>query len=173
MAEPQPPTIQDAARELRKHLRLSQQAMATQLGLSMGALRNYEYGGVADPDARALHAYTMAAELGDRPDLAAVFREALYRGMGSSDPSNGHLYIEPKDEFERVLITALLASIRGIGEFQRFQIPVLESLNKPVQTLSRRLPLNQQTREFFNRGVVNVYASCPRQFLLKKTKETK
>lgn len=170
MMERHPPAIQDAARELRKHLRLSQQAMATQLGLSMGALRNYEAGSVTTPDAKALFAYLMTAQFGDRPDLAALFREALNREIGSLDASNGQLYIEPKDEFERVLITALLASIRGMGDFRRFQIPVFEALNKPLQILNSRLPINEATRELFNRGVVNLYASSPKRFLLKETK---
>jgi transcriptional regulator with XRE-family HTH domain len=74
--------IQRAARLLRAYLHLSQQAMATALGLSMGALRNYESGAVTAPNARAATAYMMAAARAGRPDLAEVFRDALHRSCG-------------------------------------------------------------------------------------------
>jgi hypothetical protein len=56
--------------------------MATSLGLSMAALRNYESGRVIAPGARAGYAYMMAAEASERPDLAQVFRSALDRALG-------------------------------------------------------------------------------------------
>lgn len=80
-----PLTVQAAARGLRAHLGLSQQAMATKLSLSMGALRNYESGAVPSPEARPLYAYLICAETQKRPQFASVFRAALYKVLGVPD----------------------------------------------------------------------------------------
>src|SRR5262245_4265420 len=89
MAEIRDMTFQQGARELRKHLDQSQQSMATFLGLSMGALRNYETpDAVTTPDARAATAYLLAAEMSGRLDLVEVFRSALHQAMGIEEPSS-------------------------------------------------------------------------------------
>jgi len=72
-------TFQQATRELRAALRLSQQAMASYLGLSLAALRNYESGIVKHPDARAAYAYMKIA---GRPEAVRVFELALCRALG-------------------------------------------------------------------------------------------
>lgn len=77
-------SFQMAALKLRANLGMSQQAMATSLGLSMGAVRNYESGAV-DPEARAAVAYLLAAEADGRPrmlGLMAVFVDAVERALG-------------------------------------------------------------------------------------------
>jgi hypothetical protein len=74
-------TYQVAARELRRHLHLSQQGMATCLRLSMGAVRNHESGAVEAPDARSAAAYMLGAGRAERWDLAQIFRLALYRAL--------------------------------------------------------------------------------------------
>ena len=89
-----PLTVQDAARGLREHLGLSQQAMATKLALSMGALRNYESGAVPNPEPRPLYAYLICAETEKHPQFASVFRAALYQALGVADDWGGRGAIE-------------------------------------------------------------------------------
>jgi transcriptional regulator with XRE-family HTH domain len=157
--------IREAARDLRAHLGRTQQAMAGDLGLSMGALRNYERGTVATPEPRPLYAYMMAAELSQRPDLAAIFRSALYKVLEISDSSDGILSIEPRDDFERVLIAAMLSSIRGAGPFAKFQGPVFSALVKPCKLLNQALPRITLTWQTFSDAAAK-FAACPTQFKL-------
>jgi transcriptional regulator with XRE-family HTH domain len=163
MVEPRDTTFQHAARELRDHLHRSQQSMATFLGLSMAALRNYESGAVTAPDARAATAYLLAAEMSDRLDLVEVFGSALHQAMGIEEPSfrkrieelpegggdlenlrilaqmgqlRTHplaktLFIEPVNDFEKRMITALLACIRGQGPFKKYQKSIYQALASP------------------------------------------
>ena len=74
--------FQTGTRELRVLLGRSQQAMATSLGLSMGALRNYEAGKVW-PEARAAAAYMMAAHAAGAGALALVFADVLESIVGT------------------------------------------------------------------------------------------
>ena len=77
-------SFNQAARKLRSHMGRSQQSMATELGVSMAALRNYESGAVTKPDARALAAYLIRSKYIDRPrmDLANVFYDLLQTELG-------------------------------------------------------------------------------------------
>jgi transcriptional regulator with XRE-family HTH domain len=145
-------TIQEAARELRAHMKESQQAMATGLGLSMGAVRNYESGAVAVPEARPLYAYMLTAETGGRPDLAAVFRSAFYDVVNRNDYSNGHLAVEPTNAFEEILVAALLAVVRKEG-FEKLRVPLLETLVAPYKALARDLPVGTFNTLLFNAKV--------------------
>jgi transcriptional regulator with XRE-family HTH domain len=74
-------TINQAVRDLRKRLDLSQQAFATRLGLSISAIQNYEK--ERKPDARALYALMMHAQRSGRPDLENVFRTELGRELNA------------------------------------------------------------------------------------------
>jgi transcriptional regulator with XRE-family HTH domain len=135
-------TVQEAARQLRSYLGLSQQAMATSLFLSMGAVRNYEAGSVSAPEARPLYAYLLCAEQAKRPQLAAVFRAELYRALGvPRDEWSGLGSIEPLDNFERLLVATLLATLRGEGSLQSFRTAVFEALEEPAGIVSRKLGL--------------------------------
>src|SRR5215813_2916338 len=96
--------IQNAARTLRGRLKMSQQAMATRLNLSMAALRNYESGATESPDPRPLYAYMMEAEKSEEKELAATFRHALYESLNMPDNWRGLLPIEPRDDFEKILV---------------------------------------------------------------------
>jgi transcriptional regulator with XRE-family HTH domain len=174
MAEKQKATIPQAARELRICLGYSQQRMAGELNLSMGAVRNYESGAVGVPEARPLYAYTMAAERYNLPELAAVFRAAMYDVLAVPDSSKGKLIIEPKDDFERILIAAMLASIRGNGAFRQFQKPVFQALVEPCRLLNRKVSLYLDVAiEAYNNEVRRLIASHPEKFFLSKVKEAK
>lgn len=77
-------TVKEAARELRAELKYSQQTMASTLGISMAALRNYESGAVANPDARAALAYLQAAQTCGRADLAGAFESKFGEAIGGA-----------------------------------------------------------------------------------------
>lgn len=70
-----------ATRELRAHLRYSQQAMASFLGVSMGAVRNYECGAV-EPEAGPIAKYLAAADDAGLDDLVDFFYIRLQRRLG-------------------------------------------------------------------------------------------
>jgi transcriptional regulator with XRE-family HTH domain len=77
--------IYEAVKELRHALGLSQQAFATQLGLSIRAVVNYEKDRA--PTARALAQLEKLASDNDHSELARIFRDALGSelGFGMSD----------------------------------------------------------------------------------------
>jgi transcriptional regulator with XRE-family HTH domain len=75
-------SFQQAARELRVYLNLSQQSMATVLGLSMGALRNYESSRVINPDPRAAAAYLIVAKNARLLELHKVVYFSLQDALG-------------------------------------------------------------------------------------------
>lgn len=139
--------IQNAARELRTCQGLSQQAMASMLTLSMGAVRNYESGAVADPEPRPLQHYVRVATLFARPDLAAIFRRALNEALSIHDVWDGQLTTEPVGAVDRLLLAAVLASVHGnIREnsaLSEFRDPVLRALRGPCRLLIKKLHLKR------------------------------
>jgi transcriptional regulator with XRE-family HTH domain len=91
------PNIHGAVRELRKALSLSQQAFATQLGMSIRAVVNYEKD--RSPTARALAQLERLAAETHHPELARTFRQALgsQLGLGMSERlplSSEELYLD-------------------------------------------------------------------------------
>jgi len=75
-------TIQKAARQLRSHLGLSQQAMANKLEISFAALRNYETGAVMTPGPRALSRYMILARQAHLVGIERAFYEAFFLHCG-------------------------------------------------------------------------------------------
>lgn len=131
-------TFQQAARELRAHLKRGQQSMATFIGITMAALRTYESGKVAAPDARAATAYLLAAEACGRPDLVGVFGSALHRALGlkslaywANEGISKTLFYGTVNHFEERMIKALLACLRAQGPFRQYRESVLQALAKP------------------------------------------
>ena len=74
------PNLNTAVKELRSALGLSQQAFATQLGLSIRAVVNYEKNRA--PTARALAQLEQLASDNHHPELARIFRDALGNELG-------------------------------------------------------------------------------------------
>src|SRR3974377_623699 len=74
------PNLNTAVKELRNALSLSQQAFATQLGLSIRAVVNYEENRA--PTARALAHLEQLASDNHHPELARIFRDALGNELG-------------------------------------------------------------------------------------------
>jgi len=69
-----------AIRRLRQSLKMSQQAFANELGLSIGAITNYERG--REPEGKSLGSLYQVAMKNGQFKVAAVFREKLVREMG-------------------------------------------------------------------------------------------
>jgi transcriptional regulator with XRE-family HTH domain len=87
----------EAVKELRKTLGMSQQAFATKLGMSIRAIVNYEKDRA--PAAKALAQLEKLASEHEQPELARTFRDALgtQLGLGTSDRpqlSNEELYLD-------------------------------------------------------------------------------
>ena len=72
--------LNTGVKELRRALGLSQQIFATQLGLSIRAVVNYEKDRA--PTARALAQLAKLASVNEQPELARVFRDALGSELG-------------------------------------------------------------------------------------------
>ncbi len=123
--------------------------MAGKLNLSMGSIRNYESATIKAPDPRALYAYILAAETGNRADLAAVFREVLYSEIQIHNFMSGGLAIEPTDSFEQILVAGLLATIRK-DEFAKFRKRVLTALVEPCKTLTGGMVDKGELQEQFS-----------------------
>ena len=77
-------TIDKAVRTLRAYLGKSQQVFATELCISMAALRNYEKG-QHQPQAKALFAFHKTALLAGRQDLAEYFFLAAVESLNLDD----------------------------------------------------------------------------------------
>jgi hypothetical protein len=155
-------TIQSAARALRAHQLRSQQSMATALGLSMGALRNYESGAVTKPEPRPLYAYMRQAIGSGRDDLAAVFRRALNETLGIPDDWRGQLGVEPLSSFESVMVTAMLMSVRRRPPFEKFQKQVFRALEEPCRLLAKGLSQTKAEKEAF-RAIVAQLSSVTKE----------
>ena len=85
MASEQGKVLTKAAKELRVSLGLSQQAVAVKLGLSIGAVANYERGDVASIDARPLYQYFALAQNSKKTRIAKLFHDALRQSLGIQD----------------------------------------------------------------------------------------
>jgi hypothetical protein len=80
-------TVNQAVRALRKHVRKTQQIFATDLGISISSLNNYERKRIPEP--RQLLAFERAAVGAGRRDLAKVFGARSMKPSGSGGPSRG------------------------------------------------------------------------------------
>ena len=103
----------------------------------MGALRNYESGAVALPDARALYQYMAKAELAGWEDLAKVFRTALLGMMGAADRPGDLAVLKPVNELEHLILTATLATFRGQGPYRKHQKRLFNALKEPVRLTAK------------------------------------
>ena len=89
------PNLNTAVKELRNALGLSQQAFATQLGLSIRAVVNYEKNRA--PTARALAHLEQLASDNHHPELARIFRDALGNELGVGMADRQPLSAEERD----------------------------------------------------------------------------
>jgi transcriptional regulator with XRE-family HTH domain len=116
-------TINQAVRALRRHVKKTQQIFATELGISISALNNYERKRIPEP--KQLLTFERAAIDAGRHDLAKVFEAALREALGlgwtvpPGEQGLGILWslmkLPPRDEFEQEATRTVLNSLRGLS----------------------------------------------------------
>lgn len=72
--------VQDAVRELRKHLKMNQRKFGDEIGKSTPTVQRYE--GKVPPVGEALAELVILADQSGRPDIAEIFRESLRSELG-------------------------------------------------------------------------------------------
>jgi transcriptional regulator with XRE-family HTH domain len=102
-------TVNEAVYALRKHVGKTQQIFATELGISISSLNNYER--QRGPEPKQLFRFERAAIDAGRLDLAQIFRAALEKSLGVEHGETA--IFQSKDRFETRAISKLLSCIRG------------------------------------------------------------
>lgn len=74
-------TVNEAVRALRKHAGKTQQVFATELGISISSLNNYERERIPEP--KQLFLFGGAAHRAGRSDLAFVFNKTALEALGA------------------------------------------------------------------------------------------
>lgn len=122
-------TVNQAVRALRKHVGKTQQIFATELGISISSLNNYERQRIPEP--KQLFAFARAARAVERSDLAEVFS---FTAMGALGMWGDNWY-----EFE--LEEALRLCLSGGSDYQDIARTVVSALaavvNRPDRPGSR------------------------------------
>jgi transcriptional regulator with XRE-family HTH domain len=139
-------TVNEAVRALRKHVGKTQQIFATELGISISSLNNYER--KRTPEPKQLFRFERAAIDSGRGDLAEVFRDALVKSLGGVQPGELAVF-HAKDDFETIAISTLLLSIRGGTEAAP---PLVDAL---IQALARSKNRKKFIEEAIRRGFMN------------------
>ena len=139
------PNLNVAVKQLRSALGLSQQAFATQLGLSIRAVVNYEKNRV--PTARALAQLEQLASDNDYPELARIFRDALGNelgfGMADRQPlSAGEHYLDRA--FRRCLFEN--PKSQAALKIRRYLQPFVEQIKKEDEYSLRSLNKRSKAR---------------------------
>jgi transcriptional regulator with XRE-family HTH domain len=100
-----------AVRELRSRLGDSQHAFANRLGLTVRAIAFYEKDRV--PSGNVLRLLAKVSEQQGFSDLATVFRGWLADDIGSWDPGDLTLKLEPQTPAEKLWVSSILAVLRN------------------------------------------------------------
>ena len=127
-------TVNQAVRALRKHVRKTQQIFATELGMSISALNNYER--LRTPEPKQLIALQFAAHEAGRDDLAYVFSKAAGESLGLawSAYSGSALRLEnidpdnPNHWYEVEVLKALVECLRGGTNYEDITPVVISAL---------------------------------------------
>jgi transcriptional regulator with XRE-family HTH domain len=106
-------TVNEAVRALRQLSQKSQQVFATELGMSIRALHNYEQS--KRPETKQLFRFEVAAVNAGRLDLAQVFRQALNQDLGVVQPGEVAVFYA-RDEFATIAHSTLSLCINGQTE---------------------------------------------------------
>jgi transcriptional regulator with XRE-family HTH domain len=127
-------TVNQAVRALRKHVRKTQQIFATELGISISSLNNYER--QRTPEPKQLIAFQRAAQEAGRDDLAHVFwteaQEALgiewrwYSGSGAR--LSGLDRNNPENWYEVAALEALENCLGGATLYQDIAPSVVSAI---------------------------------------------
>jgi transcriptional regulator with XRE-family HTH domain len=134
-------TVNAAVRQLRKHRMQTQQVFATDLGLSISGLQNYERDQMPEP--RQLAIFLHCAQKANRPDLAKVFGEGLQRSLGipysalfygpSSTLSNSVEY-----SFDLKSLEALQQCLSRDARYADIATAVIRAVGSAIETLAER-----------------------------------
>jgi transcriptional regulator with XRE-family HTH domain len=134
-------TVNDAIRELRKHVGKTQQIFATELGISISSLSNYER--EREPEPKQLFRFERAAADAGRSDLSMVFRDALEKSLGVEHGETA--LFQSRDRFETIAISTLLLCIRGGTEGAG---PLIEAVAAAIKSKDKQ----KFTAEAIRRG---------------------
>ena len=127
-----------AVKELRNRLALSQQVFATNLGLSIRAISNYEKDRI--PGARPLAQLEQCAIGNKQPDLAQIFADALanHLRLGRS----GRPPLTPEERYlERAFYrcTFVWSKTHPAAQIRKLLRPFVDQLRKEDQAAARGL----------------------------------
>jgi transcriptional regulator with XRE-family HTH domain len=139
-------TLNEAIRALRKHVGKTQQIFATELGISISSLNNYER--KRTPEPKQLFRFERAALDSGRGDLAEVFRDALVKSLGVIEPGELAVF-HAKDDFEVMVISTVLLSIRGGTEAAR---PIVDAVRQALALSKNRKKFIEEAKR---RGFMN------------------
>lgn len=142
-------TVNKAVRALRKHVKKTQQVFATELGMSISALQNYEQNRTPEP--KQLMAFQRAARDAGRDDLANVFQEAFRKALGG-------VLADPIGWYEREAIQALERCLSGSADYQDIVATVMSAVALAVQRRSEREVRWEAWPQFVAESVKRGYA---------------
>jgi transcriptional regulator with XRE-family HTH domain len=130
--------MHQAVKELRNRLELSQQVFATNLGLSIRAISNYEKDRI--PGARPLAQLEQCAIASKQPDLAQIFADALanHLRLGRSDRPP----LTPEERYlERAFYRCAFEQSKTpeAARVRRVLRPFVDQLRKEDQAAARQL----------------------------------
>jgi transcriptional regulator with XRE-family HTH domain len=122
----------------------TQQQFAQTLNTAITTIARYETG--RSPQGWFLARLAEVAGQNNLTELATIFRGALVKELGSWDSTGYTLAIEPKDDVERLYVSAVLVVLRN-SEFTRL-IPQLNNVLAKVAKLSiEKLEWHKKNKE--------------------------
>jgi transcriptional regulator with XRE-family HTH domain len=129
-------TVNEAVRALRKHLGKTQQAFASELGISISGLNNYERS--RTPEHGRLYLFQSVAKEVGREDLAKVFLKAI--GAIEAEPYSGPAlkllmlkHKHPATRFEFRCLEALALSLGAATGYEDLAPAVIAALALVVE----------------------------------------
>jgi transcriptional regulator with XRE-family HTH domain len=144
--------LSNAVKELREALGQTQQQFAQTLSTAITTIARYETGRA--PKGWFLARLAEVAGQNNLTDLATFFRGALVKELGSWDSTGYTLALEPKDDVERLYVSAVLSVLRNkqytsmlpqlnkvLGDVAKMSIEKLEwhKRNREAQQIAREM----------------------------------
>jgi len=136
--------LSDSVRKLREALGQTQQQFAQTLNTAITTIARYETG--RSPQGWFLARLAEVAAQNNMTELATVFRGALVKELGSWDSTGYTLALEPKDDVERLYVSAVLAVLRN-----KQYVDLVPKLNRVLRDVAKisieKLEWHQKSRE--------------------------
>jgi DNA-binding XRE family transcriptional regulator len=156
-------TVNQAVRALRKHVGKTQQIFATELGISISSLNNYER--QRTPEPKQLFAFEHAARDVGRHDLARIFSREAREALGWTDWYSGSalnlLQLDPATPehwYELACVEALERCLSGASDYQDLIATVMTALSMVVERQAEREGRLEDWGRFEKESVVRGYA---------------